>query len=104
MEPATDVSSPTTALSRREPPLSATSLSKRYGNVLALDDLTFRLEPGSITGLLGPNGAGKTTTLRLVLGLAAPTSGRAAVFGQPYRELEHPSRRVGAVLESGDFA
>jgi ABC-2 type transport system ATP-binding protein len=85
------------------PALSAIHLTKRYGDVVAVDDLSFALEPGSITGLLGPNGAGKTTTLRLVLGLAEPTEGTALVFGGRYRELEDPSRRVGAVLESGDF-
>src|SRR3954451_3082467 len=83
--------------------LAATNLTKRYGQVLAVADLTFELAPGTITGLLGPNGAGKTTTLRLVLGLAAPTAGSALVFGRPYRELAHTGRRVGAVLESGDF-
>jgi ABC-2 type transport system ATP-binding protein len=85
------------------PALSATHLTKRYGDVVAVDDLSFALQPGSITGLLGPNGAGKTTTLRLVLGLAEPTDGTALAFGRRYRELEDPSRRVGAVLESGDF-
>src|SRR5262245_6429769 len=83
--------------------LSATHLSKRYGDVLAVDDLSFTLQPGTITGLIGPNGAGKTTTLRLLLGLAAPTGGSAQVGGRPYRELPDPPRRVGAVLESGDF-
>jgi ABC-2 type transport system ATP-binding protein len=92
-----------TAPPRVQPALIATNLTKRYGEVVAVDDLTFALEQGSITGFLGPNGAGKTTTLRLVLGLAAPTAGTALVFGRPYRELEAPSRRVGAVLESGDF-
>jgi ABC-2 type transport system ATP-binding protein len=83
--------------------LSVTHLTKRYGEVVAVDDLSFALEPGSITALLGPNGAGKTTTLRLLLGLAEPTDGTATVFGRPYRELEVPCRRIGAVLESGDF-
>jgi ABC-2 type transport system ATP-binding protein len=83
--------------------LSATNLTKHYGEVVAVDDLTFALEPGTITGFLGPNGAGKTTTLRLLLGLAEPTSGTALVFGRPYREIADPIRRVGAVLESGDF-
>jgi ABC-2 type transport system ATP-binding protein len=89
------------------PPPSAAvvvrSLSKRYGEVAAVDDVTFSLEPGTITGFLGPNGAGKTTTLRLLLGLARPTAGEAHVFGRPYRELAHAARRVGAVLESGDL-
>jgi ABC-2 type transport system ATP-binding protein len=78
-------------------------LTKWYGDVVAVDGLSFTLDSGTITGFLGPNGAGKTTTLRLLLGLARPTSGEALVFDQPYCELDHPSRRVGAVLESGDF-
>ncbi len=85
------------------PALSATHLTKRYGDVLAVADLTFSLQPGSITGFLGPNGAGKTTTLRLALGLAEPTAGDVLVFGRPSAQLEDPIRRVGAVLESGDF-
>jgi ABC-2 type transport system ATP-binding protein len=87
----------------QQPVLAVTSLSKRYGGVLALDGLTFSLRAGTITGFLGPNGAGKTTTLRLLLGLARPTAGEALVFGQRYEELENPVRRVGAVLESDDF-
>jgi ABC-2 type transport system ATP-binding protein len=83
--------------------LTATHLTKRYGDVVAVDDLTFALEPGSVTGFLGPNGAGKTTTLRMLLGLARPSAGDALVFGRAYRELDAPIRRVGAVLESGDF-
>jgi ABC-2 type transport system ATP-binding protein len=78
-------------------------LSKRYGEVVAVDRLSFDLAVGTITGFLGPNGAGKTTTLRLLVGLARPTSGEALVFGQPYRTLADPARRIGAVLESGDF-
>jgi len=103
MPHATHDRPPAAARSQLQPALSATNLTKRYGDVTAVDDLTFALEPGSITGFLGPNGAGKTTTLRLVLGLAEPTAGTALVFGRPYRQLDHPSRRVGAVLESGDF-
>src|SRR5712691_4219189 len=79
------------------------SLTKRYGPVSAVEDLTFSLERGTVTGFLGPNGAGKTTTLRLLLGLAEPTAGEALVFGRRYRELDRPMRRVGAVLESSDF-
>jgi len=78
-------------------------LSKRFGNLLAVDDLTFTLEEGTITGFLGPNGAGKTTTLRMLLGLVQPTSGTALVFGHGYREHPDPARRVGAVLEAADF-
>jgi ABC-2 type transport system ATP-binding protein len=78
-------------------------LTKRFRDVVAVDALSFTLAPGLITCFLGPNGAGKTTTLRLLLGLARPTSGEALVFGRPYRQLPNPARRVGAVLESGDF-
>jgi ABC-2 type transport system ATP-binding protein len=81
----------------------AESLSKRFGEVLAVEDLSFELEAGTITGFLGPNGAGKTTTLRMLLGLAAPTSGRALVFDTTYAELERPPLRIGAVLEATDF-
>jgi ABC-2 type transport system ATP-binding protein len=86
-----------------EPVLSARELTKRYRDVVAVEGVSFALEAGTITGFLGPNGAGKTTTLRLLLGLAQPTAGEALVFGRRYEELEHPARRVGAVLESGDF-
>ena len=79
------------------------SLSKRYGDIVAIDDVSLTLPAGTITGLLGPNGAGKTTTLRALLGLAEPSAGTALVFGRRYRDLDHPSRLVGAVLESGDF-
>jgi len=85
------------------PVVVAESLTKRFGEVLAVDDLSFALEPGTITGFLGPNGAGKTTTLRMLLGLARPTGGRALVFGRTYAELDHPSLRIGAVLEATDF-
>ena len=78
-------------------------LSKRFGNVLAVDDLTFGLARGTVTGFLGPNGAGKTTTLRMLLGLTRPTGGAALVFGVPYREIPNPAARVGAVLEATDF-
>ena len=85
------------------PVLSAVGLTKRFGDLTAVSDLTFDLEGGSVTGFLGPNGAGKTTTLRMVLGLAAPTAGRALLFGRPFVELERPATRVGAVLEAADL-
>jgi hypothetical protein len=85
------------------PVVVAESLTKQFGEILAVDGLSFELDHGTITGFLGPNGAGKTTTLRMLLGLARPTSGRATVFGQPYAELAEPSRRIGAVLEASDF-
>jgi ABC-2 type transport system ATP-binding protein len=81
----------------------ADSLTKRFGTVLAVEDLSFELEAGTITGFLGPNGAGKTTTLRMLLGLAAPSSGQAYVFDHAYAELERPAQRIGAVLEATDF-
>jgi ABC-2 type transport system ATP-binding protein len=77
-------------------------LSKRYGNVLAVDDLSFRAEPGTITGFLGPNGAGKSTTLRSALGLVHPDAGGVTVLGVPYRQLDRPLHRVGAVLEASE--
>src|SRR5512140_3842186 len=68
--------------------VDVSSLSKRYGDVIAVDEVTFSLTAGTITGVLGPNGAGKTTTLRLLLGLAQPTGGEALLFGRRYRELD----------------
>jgi ABC-2 type transport system ATP-binding protein len=76
-------------------------LTKRYGGTLAVDRLSFRVEPGRITGFLGPNGAGKSTTMRLILGLDAPTAGQASVNRRHYRELGAPLREVGALLEAG---
>ena len=74
-------------------------LTKRYGARVAVDGLTVRIEPGRVTGFLGPNGSGKTTTMRCVLGLARPTAGTATVLGVPYRELDAPLRRVGALVD-----
>lgn len=77
-------------------------LSKRYRDRSAVQDLSFTVRPGRVTGFLGPNGAGKTTTLRMLLGLTAPTSGTATIGGQRYRDLGQPLRTVGAMLdESG---
>jgi ABC-2 type transport system ATP-binding protein len=78
-------------------------LSKRFGNVLAVDDLSFSVPRGSVTGFLGPNGAGKTTTMRCLLGLASPTSGEALVLGCRYETLTDPLRHVGAALEVTGF-
>jgi len=77
-------------------------LTKRFGSTLAVDNLSFSVAPGTITGFLGPNGAGKSTTLRSILGLVHPNAGTTAVLGKPYRELERPLERVGAVLETFD--
>ncbi|MGW4140490.1 ABC transporter ATP-binding protein [Streptomyces mirabilis] len=76
-------------------------LTKEYGSLRAVDDLTFRVLPGRVTGFLGPNGAGKSTTMRLVLGLDRPTSGTATVGGRPYASFDEPLRQVGALLDAG---
>lgn len=75
-------------------------VTKRYGEKVAVDDLTFSVAPGIVTGFLGPNGAGKSTTMRLILGLDAPSAGSATVNGKPYRELRAPLHEVGAMLEA----
>ena len=80
--------------------IEAQSLTKRYGDKVAVDDLSFSVEPGKITGFLGPNGAGKTTTMRLILGLDYPTEGRVTVHGKEFRRLAHPMREVGALLDA----
>src|SRR5450755_1766888 len=75
-------------------------VTKRYGEKVAVDDLTFSVKPGIVTGFLGPNGAGKSTTMRVILRLDRPTSGTATVNGQPYRALPAPIHEVGALLEA----
>lgn len=80
--------------------IEVTHLSKRYGERLAVDDLSFTIRPGVITGFLGPNGAGKSTTMRLILGLDRPTQGTATVNGKRYRDLQAPLHEVGALLEA----
>jgi ABC-2 type transport system ATP-binding protein len=75
-------------------------LTKRFGNKVAVDHLSFSVQPGRVTGFLGPNGAGKSTTMRLILGLDHPTSGSASIFGRPYASLTNPLRTVGALLEA----
>ena len=82
--------------------IEVAELTKRYGSVLAVDDLSFVARPGVVTGFLGPNGAGKSTTLRVILGLVHPSSGGARVLERPYAALERPVRQVGAVLEALD--
>lgn len=78
-------------------------LTKRYRGVAAVDDLSFEVRAGAVTGFLGPNGAGKTTTLRILLGLARPSAGRATILGQPFGALSDPVRTVGASLEISGF-
>ena len=75
-------------------------LSKSFGPVQAVQDLSFTVEPGTVTGFLGPNGSGKTTTLRMILGLVKPTAGTATINGVPFHQLPNPGTVVGAVLEA----
>jgi ABC-2 type transport system ATP-binding protein len=81
--------------------IEARGLIKRYGSTLAVNDLSFTIRPGLVTGFLGPNGAGKTTTMRLILGLDYPTAGAVTVNGTPYAGLASPMREVGALLDAG---
>src|SRR5271156_3801670 len=84
-------------------PIEIKGLSKHFGTVVAVDDLSFTVEPGRVTGFLGPNGSGKTTTLRMLLGLVHPEAGTATIGGRNYAALENPSSTVGAVLEATSF-
>jgi ABC-2 type transport system ATP-binding protein len=81
--------------------IEAKHLTKRYGKTLAVNEVSFTVKPGQVTGFLGPNGAGKSTTMRMILGLDTPTSGDVMVDGKPYRELADPLRSVGALLDAG---
>jgi ABC-2 type transport system ATP-binding protein len=81
-------------------PIQIQGLVKRYGPVTAVDNLSFEVQPGTVTGFLGPNGAGKTTTLRMLLGLVTPDAGSATINGRRYTELAEPLHQVGAVLEA----
>jgi ABC-2 type transport system ATP-binding protein len=83
--------------------IAVRGLTKRYGRVVAVDDLTFNLESGRVTGFVGRNGAGKTTTLRMLLGLTRPTHGTSTVAGQPYRDVRDPLRHVGALIDPNSF-
>lgn len=80
--------------------IAAEALTKRYGDTVAVDDLSFAIKPGLVTGFLGPNGSGKSTTMRLILGLDHPTSGSVTVDGRAYRELPAPMREMGALLDA----
>ena len=79
-------------------------LSKHYGDVIAVADVSFRVQPGRVTGFVGPNGAGKSTTMRMILGLDRPTSGTVLVEGRPYRLLAAPLRYIGALLDAAAAA
>ena len=93
----------TAGSSPRGLPIEFKGLSKHFGPVLAVDNLSFTVEPGRVTGFLGPNGSGKTTTLRMLLGLVHPSAGTATIAGRNYQDLENPSSSVGAVLEATSF-
>ncbi len=93
----------TAGSSTRGLPIEFSGLSKHFGPVLAVDNLSFTVEPGRVTGFLGPNGSGKTTTLRMLLGLVHPSAGTATIAGRNYEDLENPSSTVGAVLEATSF-
>jgi len=80
--------------------IEATGLTKRLGGRTVVSDVSFRCEPGTVTGFLGPNGAGKTTTMRMLVGLSEPEAGRSAVLDRPYRDLANPGRRVGVLLDA----
>src|SRR5580698_31738 len=89
--------------SRTGLPIEFSGITKHFGPVLAVDHLTFTVQPGRVTGFLGPNGSGKTTTLRMLLGLVHPSAGTATIGGRNYASLENPSSTVGAVLEATSF-
>ncbi len=80
--------------------IEAVGLTKRYGDKVAVDGLSFTVKPGQVTGFLGPNGAGKSTTMRMILGLDAPTAGRVTIDGKPFADLDSPMREVGALLDA----
>jgi ABC-2 type transport system ATP-binding protein len=80
--------------------IEAVGLTKRYGSKTAVDDITFTVRPGLVTGFLGPNGAGKSTTMRLIVGLDRPTSGTVSIDGKRYSQLRAPLREVGVLLDA----
>jgi ABC-2 type transport system ATP-binding protein len=82
------------------PVIEVRNLSKRYGETVAVDGLSFTVRPGRVTGFLGPNGAGKSTTMRIMLGLDRPAAGRVLIDGERFHRLPQPLRRVGALLET----
>jgi ABC-2 type transport system ATP-binding protein len=85
------------------PSIAARGLTKAFGGITAVDDLTFEVVPGRVTAFVGPNGAGKSTTLRMLLGLVTPDAGSASILGMPYASLERPATTVGAVLDAESF-
>ena len=80
--------------------ITVSGLTKKYGDRTVVDEVSFELEPGTVTGFLGPNGAGKTTTMRMLVGLSEPDSGEVRILGGRYRDLPNPGRRVGILLDA----
>src|SRR5262245_22966197 len=80
--------------------IEAVGLNKRYGKTVAVDNLSFSVQPGKVTGFLGPNGAGKSTTMRMILGLDTPTGGDVRIDGKHYRDLHKPLTKIGALLDA----
>lgn len=95
-----DTCAPALALRSVPGVIELNDLTKRFGSVTAVDDLTLEIKPGLVTGFLGPNGAGKSTTMRLILGLDAPTAGQARIDGRRYADLSHPLHTIGALLDA----
>jgi ABC-type transport system involved in cytochrome bd biosynthesis fused ATPase/permease subunit len=94
------VAAPPARPTTRAATIEINRLSKHFGSVVAVDDLSFEVRPGRVTGFLGPNGAGKTTTIRIILGLETPTAGRTSVCGRPYQGFVRPLREVGSLLDA----
>lgn len=86
-----------------QPAIAVRGLTKRYGALFAVDDLTFEVPFGQVVGFLGPNGAGKSTTMRMIIGLTAPTAGTATLLGTPFHELDDPVRTVGSIVDGVDY-
>ena len=81
--------------------ISCSNLTKNYGSTTVVDDVTFRADPGRVTGFLGANGAGKSTTMRMICGMTAPSSGSSLILGQRFRDLVNPGRQIGVLLDAG---
>ena len=80
--------------------IQLTNLTKKYNDKMAVNNVSFKVHPGVVTGFLGPNGAGKTTTIRMILNLAAPTAGHVSVDGKSYAELDAPWKKIGAMVDA----
>src|SRR5258707_14338757 len=101
VEPGQQVSNPTKKDLVMHATIEVTGLRKRFGPTLALDGMSFTVQPGQVTGFVGPNGAGKSTTMRVILSLDAPDEGKATIGGTPYASLRQPMRGIGSLLDAG---